>query len=153
MDTDTIIAELQKCADRHRAIHSERQKLESRVLFTVLTFYAGTTLAILKITSSPDVVLRVGISVGFLAFAVLTSALLKRLHFSNRVNITIAENFEAEVIRMLDLPRSPIPQAFQKAETEFDNVRNVTFLGTNWGWQSSMMFAFAIVCSLLLWIR
>lgn len=31
--------ELQKCADRHRAIHDWRQKLESRVLFTSFSFY------------------------------------------------------------------------------------------------------------------
>jgi hypothetical protein len=141
------IEELQKCADRHRAIHDSRLKVEYRILITLIGFYASATWAILR--EGPfDTPIRWAVSVGYLILASFTAALLYRLHKSNQVNKAVAENYEAEIIELLDLIQHPIPKKFRR--TDRGLVPKVKFLISNWGLQALFVFCFAIVGSLLI---
>ena len=146
------IQELNKCADRHRAIHDNRQRIEYRVLVAVLTFYAGSTWAILKHDSVilPFAV-KLTVSAGYFILATITSAFLRRLHFANQVNIAIAENYETEIIQLLELTKNPIPKGFQK--TDYDKVRPLKFPISNWGWQTVITLCFALIGLLMVWSK
>lgn len=142
--------ELQKCADRHRAIHDWRQKLESRVLFTSLSFYAGATFAVLKLETSPSESVKYALSISYLLLAFITSILLKRIHLANQVNVAISENYEAEIIKVLEIDPNPIPKDFQKPD--YNLIHPVKFFKSNWGWQTCVTSGFAFAGILLLWL-
>ena len=141
---------LQKCADRHRDIHKARMNVEYQVLITALTFYVASTWAVIQYASL-GAYMRVAISVGYLALAVFTSALLKRLHAANQVNIAIAENYEAETIRVLELHKNPIPERLRR--TDYNRIRSVHFFASNWGFQSATVAGFAAVGIILIWTK
>jgi len=142
---------LQKCADRHRYVHDARQKVEYKVLITALTFYVGATWAIGKHDVDMQEWAKIGVTLAFFALAVVTSFLLKRLHFSNRVNISISENCEAEIINLLQLSRNPIPEKFQKRD--YDNPRHIQPFPSNCVWQCTAVWCFAVVAALLIWTQ
>lgn len=142
--------ELQKCADRHREMHRARMQVEYQVLITALTFYAAATWAVVQY-GNLSTWMRVAISAGYVVLAVLASALMKRLHAANQVNIAIAENYEAEVIKVVDPAENPIPERLRR--TDYSRIRSVPFLESNWGFQSATVAGFAVVGIILIWTR
>lgn len=142
--------ELQKCAGRHRDIHKARMQVEYHVLVTSLTFYAATTWAVVQL-DTVGVCLKLVVSNGFILLAVFASVFLKRLHKANQVNIAIAENYEAEIIRILEPQTNPIPLELQR--TDFNKIRSVTFFESNWGFQSATVVGFAVVGIILIWSK
>jgi hypothetical protein len=142
--------ELQKCADRHREMHKARMQVEYQVLITALTFYAAATWAVVQYASL-GMWMRLAISAGYVALAVFASALLKRLHAPNQVNIAIAENYEAEAIKAVEPAENPIPERLRR--TDYNWIRSVPFLASNWGFQSATVAGFAAVGIILIWTR
>lgn len=142
--------ELQKCVDRHREIHKARMQVEYQVLITALTFYAAATWAVVQYASL-SMGMRLAISAGYVALAVFASVLLKRLHAANQVNIAIAENYEAEVIKALEPIENPIPVRLRR--TDYSHIKTVPFLASNWGFQSLTVAGFAAVGIILIWTR
>lgn len=136
------VEELQKCADRHRALHADRMKFEYHVLVTALTFYATATWAIVQY-SHAGAWIRSATAAGFAFLAYMASALLRSLHASNQINIAIAENYEAQIVELLSLPRNPIPAHLQRKD--FNRVREVPFTTGNWGFQCATVWGFALV--------
>ena len=144
------VEELQKCADRHRDMHKARMQVEYHVLITALTFYAVATWAVVQ-HAIIGTSIRLAISFGFFALALFASTLLKRLHAANHVNIAIAENYEAEIIKLIEPQANPIPERLQRRD--YNYVRSVSFIVSNWGFQSATVFGFAVVGVILIWTK
>lgn len=142
--------ELQKCADRHREMHKARMQVEYHVLITALTFYAASTWAVVQYAIL-GTCMRLAISAGYTALAVFASVLLKRLHAANQVNISIAENYEAEIVRVVEPVDNPIPERLRR--TDYNRIRSLPFLASNWGFQSATVAGFAAVGIILIWTR
>lgn len=140
--------ELQKCADRHREIHKARMQVEYQILITALSFYAAATWAVVQYANL-GMGMRLAISAGYVALAVFASALLNRLHAANQVNIAIAENYEAELIKTFEQLENPIPQRLRR--TDYSQIKPVSFLASNWGFQSVTVAGFAAVGIIVIW--
>jgi hypothetical protein len=144
------VEELQKCANRHRDIHKTRMQVEYHVLVTALTFYAAATWAVVQYPSL-NLPIRVAISIGFIALSFFASALLRGLHAANQVNLAIAENYEAEIVKLLEPQTNPIPERLQRRD--YNHIRTVSFLVSNWGFQSATIIGFSLVGILLIWTK
>lgn len=144
------VEELQKCANRHRDMHKARMQVEYHVLVTALSFYAAATWAVVQYATL-GLPIRVAISVGFILLSFFASALIKRLHAANQVNIAISENYEAELVRLLEPQTNPIPQQLQRRD--YNHIRPVPFLVSNWGFQSATIVGFSLVGIILIWTK
>ena len=144
------VEELQKCSNRHRDMHKTRMQVEYHVLVTALTFYAAATWAVVQYATL-GLYIRVAISVGFIFLSFFASALLKRPHMANQVNIAIAENYEAEIVKLLEPQTNPIPERLQRRD--YNHVRLVPFVVSNWGFQSATIIGFSLVGIILIWTK
>ena len=131
-------------SETHRALHKQRQMYEFRALFTALTFYAVIMGAGLsgKLSVPPERSFIVWF--GLLCTGVLVSIVLFFLHRSNRVNITLAEKCEVEMIMWLNVRGCDI-----KVQIPFRAAQNRNF-ERNWMWQSFIVIGFAILAAIAL---
>ncbi|XOF33109.1 MAG: hypothetical protein ACL93V_13995 [Candidatus Electrothrix sp. YB6] len=148
--TEADLENLKFISSTHRSLHDQRRKIEFRVLFTTVTFYASVSGAVLtgKMTLPSSISFSVVVWFLFFTVAGISSAYLRRIHSANQRNMTIAVNAENAVAQILATRGFPdlIPDAYQYRKRNQSFSRRIL---PNWLWETSILIIFALTAALI----
>jgi hypothetical protein len=142
---------LKYLAASHRSQFDERRRIEWRVIFAALSFYVGTTSAVLaKGIKVPVNKLSI---CGYLLVAVLTASYLAFIHMANNMNKSIAENAEDAIAVLLGHTKKAPQDLFDFSKhwtswcTLFSGARASRW---GWFWEAATLLLFAMASVVLI---
>jgi len=145
MEDKDKLENLRFLSESHRNLHQQRRIIELRVLLTTLSLYALAAFAVLKgeFKQVPSTSILVAICLCFFVVGCLASAYLKRIHYANRINISLAEAAEKGMTKLLDLEE--LNDNFVTAQ----NKRSHPMLA--WIWQTAIIFSMGIGSAIIIY--
>ena len=152
MTTDQLLRlldSLKFLSQTHRGIHSQRLKIEYRVLFTTLTFFVAIAALYGKGELHPPASPYFGwVAWGVpLGFAVLGSTVLWKFHDKNRQNKAMAEAAEAEIAALCPQLLVKVAEAEIELRTPEETIERKTWENWAWRWQTIVLILTALLCS------
>jgi hypothetical protein len=143
LSCDKQLDALKFLSESHRSLHEKRQKYEWKIIFSALTFFVSSVVAVYsqKISLPGNNFIRMLIWVLFPSFAFVTIGFLRYIHTANGRNKSFAEDVERNIRAMVN--QKPI----ENIEFSIDKFRK-----TYWAfyWQAFFIALLAIMAAIFL---
>ena len=147
---------LKALSQTHREQSRERRKTEWRCVFTTISFFVLSGVAVLKNQIHLNGPLKFAFSVVFAALAIITAIFLAYLHMAGNKDKELAERAEDMLRSILDPSQyqKTLPLlGFEKYWVSWQTFRRAK--GGRWGyiWQTITICFFAVGSGIIIWIK